>query len=82
MFQEFWSIFQKFGQIENTEEYWNDFINNARSTLLLLAFIIFMYYNNSNIMKFGVRMKEILKDGGKLFLKTVVVNIMCFFIVI
>ena len=30
MFQEFWSIFQKFGQIENTEEYWNDFINNAR----------------------------------------------------
>ena len=30
MFQELWSIFQKFGQIENTEEYWNDFINNAR----------------------------------------------------
>ena len=30
MFQEFWSIFQKFGQIENTEKYWNDFINNAR----------------------------------------------------
>ena len=29
MFQEFWSIFQKFGQIENTEEYWNDFVNNA-----------------------------------------------------
>ena len=27
-------------------------------------------------------MNEILKDGGKLFLKTVVVNIMCFFIVI
>lgn len=27
-------------------------------------------------------MKEILKGGGKLFLKTVVVNIMCFFIVI
>ena len=30
MFQELWSIFQKFGQIENTEKYWNDFINNAR----------------------------------------------------
>ena len=27
-------------------------------------------------------MKDILKDGGKLFLKTIVVNIMCFFIVI
>ena len=27
-------------------------------------------------------MKEILKDGGKLFLKTFVVNIMCFFLVI
>ena len=27
-------------------------------------------------------MKEILKDGGKLFLKTIVVNIMCFFLVI
>ena len=30
MFQEFWSIFQNFGQVENTEEYWNDFVNNAR----------------------------------------------------
>ena len=30
MFQEFWTIFQNFGQVENTEEYWNDFINNAR----------------------------------------------------
>lgn len=27
-------------------------------------------------------MKDILKDGGKLFLKTIVVNIMCFFLVI
>ena len=27
-------------------------------------------------------MKEIFKDGGKLFLKTIVVNIMCFFLVI
>ena len=33
-------------------------------------------------MKFGVGMKEILKGGGKLFLKTVVINIMCFFIVV
>ena len=30
MFQEFWSIFQNFGQVENTEEYWNDFVGNAR----------------------------------------------------
>ena len=30
MFQEFWSIFQSFGQVENTEEYWNDFVDNAR----------------------------------------------------
>lgn len=30
----------------------------------------------------GVHMKEILKSGGKLFLKTVVITIMCFFIVI
>lgn len=30
MFQEFWSIFQNFGQVENTEEYWNDFVDNAR----------------------------------------------------
>ena len=30
MFQEFWSIFKNFGQVENTEEYWNDFVNNAR----------------------------------------------------
>lgn len=41
-----------------------------------------MDYNNSNIMKFGVRMKEVLKGGGKLFLKTIVINIMCFFIVL
>lgn len=41
-----------------------------------------MDYNNSNIMKFGVHMNEILKGGGKLFLRTVVVNLMCFFIVI
>lgn len=40
-----------------------------------------MDYNNNNIMKFGVHMKEILKGGGKLFLRTVVVNFMCFFIV-
>lgn len=30
MFQEFWSIFQNFGQVENTEEYWNDLVDNAR----------------------------------------------------
>lgn len=30
MFQEFWSIFQNFGQVENTEKYWNDFVDNAR----------------------------------------------------
>ena len=41
-----------------------------------------MDYNNSNIMKFGVHMKEILKGGGKLFLKTIAINIMCFFIVV
>ena len=33
-------------------------------------------------MKFGVLMKEILKGGGKLFLKTIVINLMCFLIVI
>lgn len=34
------------------------------------------------ILRNGVLMKEILKGGGKLFLRTVIVNIMCFFIVI
>ena len=41
-----------------------------------------MDYNNSNIMIFGVHMKEILKGGCKLFLKTIAINIMCFFIVV
>lgn len=36
-----------------------------------------MYY-----IEMGVYMKEIFKSGGKLFLKTIVINIMCFFIVI
>ena len=30
MFQEFWTIFQKYGQIENTEEYWKNFTDDAR----------------------------------------------------
>lgn len=30
----------------------------------------------------GVLMKEILKGGGKLFLKTIAINLMCFFIVV
>ena len=30
MFQEFWTIFQNFGQVENTEEYWKELINSSR----------------------------------------------------
>lgn len=30
MFQEFWTIFQNFGEVENTEKYWKELINSSR----------------------------------------------------
>ena len=42
-----------------------------------------MHYNKLSIYsEKGVFMKEIFKNGASLFLKTIVINIMCFFIVI
>ena len=42
-----------------------------------------MHYNKLSIYsEKGVFMKEIFKNGATLFLKTIVINIMCFFIVI
>lgn len=29
MFQEFWTIFQNFGEVENTEKYWEELQNTA-----------------------------------------------------
>ena len=30
MFQEFWTIFQNFGEVENTEKYWKELIDSSR----------------------------------------------------
>ena len=30
MFQEFWALFQKYGEVETTEEYWKNFTDDAR----------------------------------------------------
>ena len=30
MFQEFWTIFQNFGEVEDTEKYWKDLIDVTR----------------------------------------------------